>query len=347
MRKNIKRIAAGLLVLFTLTIVLQNCFVSAKTVKITKPKVILTSNLKKEYKVGEKITISFKSPNYSGKVQYRVKIIDLNKGTSTELYKNFPRSYNKTYVNGNLNQKITIQQNKAGSYRVVIYIKRAGTSVSYDGYVQSSSFIVRAAAVNKPADNQNNNENKDKKEENKGNGEATQPEGSTPPSGEITPPTGETTPSSGGVTPPPTGGTNPVGKIELTQVYLLLNDNKQGSTKYQMNFNKDGENSYSIDLSNVPDATSLTNVCLATSGKAKLTIDYTGLTKDFTTEANVLKSIRIPYDFMGWDNPPEGATLASCRSEVDSSGNVIISIKAVDLSNSANTNTFTLKIKVK
>lgn len=47
--KKIKRVATGLLILFTLSIILQRCFVFAKTVKSVKPQVILTSTLKKEY----------------------------------------------------------------------------------------------------------------------------------------------------------------------------------------------------------------------------------------------------------------------------------------------------------
>lgn len=220
--------------------------------------------------------------------------MDLNKGTSTEVYKNYPKFYNKAYKNGNLNEKITIQQNKAGLYKVVVYIKRSGTSSIYDSYVQSAPFVV------KPAESLSSS-----------------------------------------------GGTNPVKKIELTQVYLLLNDNQTGNTKYSLNFNKDDENSYSIDLSNIPDSTNITNSCFSTTVKAKLTIDYTESTKDLTTDANVVKSLRISYDFKGIDQGVEGAILASCRAEVEASGNVIISIKAVDLSNPGNSNTFSFKIKVK
>lgn len=130
-----------------------SCFsfmpVNAATKKITKtavvkPKIQLASVLKKEYSIGEKVFFQVKTPNYSGNVQYTVKLFNStkNKAITSKYYTDL------TVANGAKLYSIGWRISEPGTYFMTIYVKRAGTNVTYDSYVKTIYFLVKKPSGN-------------------------------------------------------------------------------------------------------------------------------------------------------------------------------------------------------
>lgn len=115
------------------------------------PQVKLVSQPNAKYKPGESISLSVATPNYSQNVEYRVIIYNGASKTSTQLY-NAPATgyYNRAGQQaGNINYSINIpvKNMTPGPYSITILVRKAGTSVTYDSFVDTNSFNIEAITL--------------------------------------------------------------------------------------------------------------------------------------------------------------------------------------------------------
>ncbi|EYE89507.1 hypothetical protein Q428_02580 [Fervidicella metallireducens AeB] len=142
-----KLISRFMVVAFMATTCFSFAPVNAATKKntkavVVKPKVQLASVLKKEYSIGEKVFFQVKTPNYSGKVQYTVKLFNStkNKAITSKYYTDL------SVANGAKPYSIGWRISEPGTYFMTIYVKRSGVKVSYDSYVKTIYFLVKKPA---------------------------------------------------------------------------------------------------------------------------------------------------------------------------------------------------------
>ncbi len=112
------------------------------------PEVKLLTQPNAKYKSGETISLSVASPNYYKNVEYRVIIYNGRTKVSTQLY-NTPDTgfYNRSgqqVGNSNYLINMAVKNMTAGPYSITILARRAGTSVPYDSFVDTNSFIIEA-----------------------------------------------------------------------------------------------------------------------------------------------------------------------------------------------------------
>ena len=144
----------ALCLLLTFLFVFSACMVylpsiaSARTIK--KPKIVLTTSMKTQYSVGDKVIFQVKCPNYTGKVQYRAILWDGTRKVQKELWPNIRGYYyNKSYK-GTQAFRAGWANLTEGVYSITILVKRAGVKVSYDSYVKITFKInPKGLALNK------------------------------------------------------------------------------------------------------------------------------------------------------------------------------------------------------
>lgn len=113
---------------------------------VTKPKIQLVVQPKSEYKIGDTITLTFKSPNYKGKVQYRAYLYNVNTKKSIEVWYLPKTGYYYTQItpSGLTNFKINeiIQDIEPGTYNITVLSRRLGSNVAYDSLVKTKNFTI-------------------------------------------------------------------------------------------------------------------------------------------------------------------------------------------------------------
>lgn len=114
----------------------------------SKPELMLMTQPNTKYETGDTISLSAASPSFYDKVEYRVIIYNGTTKVSTQLY-NTPATgyYNRTAQQaGNLKYLINIPTNNMspGTYSITVLTRKAGTSIPYDSYVKTNSFIIEA-----------------------------------------------------------------------------------------------------------------------------------------------------------------------------------------------------------
>jgi stage II sporulation protein D len=112
------------------------------------PEVKLLTQPNAKYKSGETISLSAAAPNCYKNVEYRVIIYNGSTKVSTQFY-NTPATgyYNSSGQQvGNLSYSINkpVKNMTAGTYSITILVRKAGTSVPYDSYVNTNSFVIEA-----------------------------------------------------------------------------------------------------------------------------------------------------------------------------------------------------------
>lgn len=121
------------------------------------PKLQMVSQPAKEYKPGDRISFVVTSPNYGGKVQYRVILYNGTTKKTSELWKTPKTGYYYTNWMPSGNYKFTISWPaigmEPGAYSLTVLVKRAGTIVPYDSYVKTSAFWIKAVNESNPPDN--------------------------------------------------------------------------------------------------------------------------------------------------------------------------------------------------
>jgi hypothetical protein len=113
----------------------------AKTV--AKPEIRIITHLAKEYKLGEPIKFGVYSPNYSGKVQYRFILENVNTKKRIELYSNIKGYYNNKLIpTGKYVYNVSFPVSEPGTYNIIALVKKSGTKVAYDSYKKTTDFTV-------------------------------------------------------------------------------------------------------------------------------------------------------------------------------------------------------------
>lgn len=111
--------------------------------KVITPKIQLVAQPKAEYNVGERIYIKVKAPNYSGKVEYRAVIWDGNKREMRNLWNTYPYYYKNWQPTGTTLFPITWIASTPGIYRLTVYVRKVGSKVPYESYVETIVFKIK------------------------------------------------------------------------------------------------------------------------------------------------------------------------------------------------------------
>lgn len=104
-----------------------------------------------EYTAGDIVNFDLHTPNYGGRVQYRAILWDDNKKEARDLWTTGDRYYTNWMPYGNNTFNLHWRIDEPGSYRITVYVKRAGISnnKSYlkgqncDSYMKSQAFVVK------------------------------------------------------------------------------------------------------------------------------------------------------------------------------------------------------------
>jgi hypothetical protein len=144
MQKFKKALSTMLAVVFVLMVCTSYVPVSAAP-KAVKPQVKLNTAPLKQYMVGDNVNIKVSAPNYSGKVQYRVMLINA-KGGYKEIFTTSDH-YTKSIGSGKTILPIRVPVTEAGTYSVQVLVKSSGAKVSYDTLVKTANFTVVPKSV--------------------------------------------------------------------------------------------------------------------------------------------------------------------------------------------------------
>jgi hypothetical protein len=124
----------------------------AKSKVVAKPTLQMSTNAKTSYKPGDKVSFVVYSPNYKGKVEYRVMLTNAKTKKQVNLWNTYKTGYynnNKgKFFLGNSKYTITYPLSgvQPGTYNLTVLVKRAGVKTSYDSYVRTQNFTVGPTA---------------------------------------------------------------------------------------------------------------------------------------------------------------------------------------------------------
>lgn len=142
-----KVIAAITAVQFLLLFSLSAVHTLAAVRTTPKPSLKMVSQPVTEYKPGDKITFTVNSPNYGGKVEYRVILWNGTTKKQSELWKTSKTGYYYKGWQPAGNYKFAIHWSakdmEPGAYSLTVLVRRVGAKVSYDSYVKTKTFWVK------------------------------------------------------------------------------------------------------------------------------------------------------------------------------------------------------------
>lgn len=154
---KIKKVFSTVLVmLFTLITVLNYAPAQAARKPIVVPQIQFANAPITEYKVGDRVGFNIYSPNYGGRVEYRVVLWNDSKKSYSDLWNSsngYPtRYYTKWQPYGNNIFTLGWIINEPGSYRITVYAKRVGIPNSQgalkgyncDSFMESVAFRVNS-----------------------------------------------------------------------------------------------------------------------------------------------------------------------------------------------------------
>lgn len=156
MTKMKKIFSTVLVMLFTLFTVLSYTPAQAARKPTVVPQVQFANAPVTEYKVGDRVGFNIYSPNYGGRVEYRVVLWNDSKKSYSDLWNSnngYPtRYYTKWQPYGNNIFTLGWIINDPGSYRITVYAKRVGIPNSKgalkgfncDSFMESVAFRVKA-----------------------------------------------------------------------------------------------------------------------------------------------------------------------------------------------------------
>ena len=127
MQKLAKRFSVFMAAVMTLSMMLN--FVTAAPAKAATvyPQVQYAQEPQLEYTVGDRVQFNLYTPNYGGRVQYRVVLWQDETKSYKDLWTDTPdRYYDKWMPYGNNIFTLGWVINEPGHYRITIYAKRAG-----------------------------------------------------------------------------------------------------------------------------------------------------------------------------------------------------------------------------
>ncbi len=155
MRKTKKMLSAILTIIFSVFTLLSSMTVQAAVKNTVIPKVQFASAPVTEYTVGDRIQFNINSPNFKGKVEYRVVLWDDSKKSYSDLWneKNgYPNHYyTKWQPTGNTIFTLGWPIFEPGNYKITVYAKRVGVApgkaalkgMNCDSYKESVAFTVK------------------------------------------------------------------------------------------------------------------------------------------------------------------------------------------------------------
>lgn len=113
----------------------------------TAPKLQMVNQPAAEYHPGDRVFFTVTSPNYGGKVEYRVILYNGTTKTTTELWKT-PSSgyyYKNWQPSGNYNFTINwpVVGMEPGAYSLTVLVRRVGSKGAYDSFVKTNAFWIK------------------------------------------------------------------------------------------------------------------------------------------------------------------------------------------------------------
>lgn len=140
-----RRLSVLVAAIFTFLTVFSYTAVQAAKIP-GKPILRVVTQPAEQYSYGETISFVVTSPNYAGQVEYRVILYNGNTGKTTDLWK-IPGTgnyYTSWRPGGNYMFEIhwPVAQMEPGPYSMTVLVRRAGTRVNYDSFVDTRSFWV-------------------------------------------------------------------------------------------------------------------------------------------------------------------------------------------------------------
>lgn len=161
MQKLAKRFSVFMAAVMTLSMMLNFVVTAPAKAATVYPQVQYAQEPQLEYTVGDRVQFNLYTPNYGGRVQYRVVLWNDETKSYKDLWTNTPdRYYDKWMPYGNNIFTLGWVINEPGHYRITIYAKRAGVpnnetylkGFNCDSYMESDSFVVKAKEVVKTPD---------------------------------------------------------------------------------------------------------------------------------------------------------------------------------------------------
>ena len=136
--------------LFLVLLFIPNAVASAKTIT---PQIRFVKAPAASYTAGDRVSFVVQAPNYSGRVEYRVVLYNCTKKTSTDLWtksNGHPTHYYRK-SSGKSTFALSWIIKEPGTYKIIVYVKRAGISSSKlavrkagcDSYKESAAFTVK------------------------------------------------------------------------------------------------------------------------------------------------------------------------------------------------------------
>jgi hypothetical protein len=111
-----------------------------------KPQIKVYAQPAKEYKAGDKVSFKLYSPNYSGKVEYRVRVYNNTKKVYKEIWPSSTQYYNKIgAISGKSAFTVSYGITEAGQYKFIVYVRRQGSKAGFETYTSTNYFTVKAA----------------------------------------------------------------------------------------------------------------------------------------------------------------------------------------------------------
>lgn len=110
------------------------------------PKLQMITPAAGEYHLGDKVSFTVASPNYKGKVEYRVILYNGTTKKTSELWPTMQEYYYKNWQpSGNYNFTINwpVAGMEAGAYSLTVLVRRVGAKVPYDSFVKTNAFWIK------------------------------------------------------------------------------------------------------------------------------------------------------------------------------------------------------------
>ena len=144
---NMKRRSLKILLAIIMTLVMSLTVTMpyAKAASVV-PKLQMVITAAVEYHSSDRVSFTVASPNYSGKVEYRVILYNGTTKKTSELWPSMPGYYYKNWQPaGNYNFTINWPAvgMEPGAYSLTVLVRRVGANAAYDSFVKTNTFWIK------------------------------------------------------------------------------------------------------------------------------------------------------------------------------------------------------------
>lgn len=145
-KKMLSAVLAALMVVLSVA-----SYVPAQAAKaVNVPKLQMVTQPEKEYKNGDRVSLTVTSPNYGGQVEYRVILWNGTTKKQSELWPTHKGYYYQNWKPAG-SYKFTIhwpvEGMEPGAYSLTVLTRRANSKVAYDSFVKTEAFWVKNETV--------------------------------------------------------------------------------------------------------------------------------------------------------------------------------------------------------